>query len=76
MHDPRIADLTLKLVRTTLLMLHSGLDSLAAMEPETLRGIARRESMRSLQRIIEQTLHVIVWAQDRKPTPTPEDTTH
>ncbi len=76
MHDPRIAALTLKLVRTTLLMLHSGLDSLIMTEPDTLRGIARKESMRSLQRIIEQTLHAIAWAQDRRGPHTPDDTTH
>jgi hypothetical protein len=60
--EREILGAALRLSHVTLLMLDGGLADVAATEPQTVQGIARKESLRLLRQLIEQTTHATGWA--------------
>jgi hypothetical protein len=79
--DKAILRTSLKLSLATLLMVDELLADIAESEPQTVRGIVRKESFLLLRQAIMQATHVIDWALKEtssleQPTATDPHTVH
>ena len=74
MRELEILRASLRFSSISLQMLSSGLTDVANAEPQTVQGIARKESLELLQRLIAQAVDVAAWALSETAQPVKQET--
>lgn len=74
MRELEILRASLRFSSVSLQMLSSGLADVANAEPQTVQGIARKESLELLQRLIAQAVDVAAWALSETAQPVKQET--